>query len=104
MPFTWTELRADVVGDRPIRDGRASFKLEAPYRAKDAATVPARTVQTDDTRRIKALTLVIDENPAPVEATLTVGAAMGRVNLEIRVRVDQYSNVRANAEVADGAP
>ena len=100
---TWAELRADVVGDRPIRDGRALFRLEAPYRAEDAATVPVRIVQTDDARRIKALTLVIDENPAPVAATLTFGAAMGRVNLETRVRVDQYSNVRAIAETADGA-
>ena len=64
-------------GDRPIRGGRASFRLEAPYRAEDAATVPVRTVQTDDTRRIKALTLVIDEKSAPVEATLTLGAAAG---------------------------
>ena len=38
-----------------------------------------------------------------MEATLTVGAAMGQVKLEIHVQVDQYSNVRANAEVADGA-
>ena len=44
---TWAELRADVVGDRPIRDGHALFRLEAPYRAEDAATVPIRIVQTD---------------------------------------------------------
>ena len=56
VPGTWAELCADEVGDRPIRDGRALFRLEAPYRAEDAATVPVRTVQTDDTRRIKGST------------------------------------------------
>ena len=54
------QIRADVVGDQLVRDGHASFRLEAPYRAEDAATVPVRTVQTDDTRRIKAFILVID--------------------------------------------
>ena len=60
VPATLAKFRADVVGDQPIRDGHASFRLEAPYRAEDAATVPVRPVQTDDTHRIKAFTLVIE--------------------------------------------
>ena len=60
-------------------------------------------MQTDDAHRIKALTLVIDEDRAPVAASLTFGAAKGRINLDARLRVDHYSNVRAIGETADGA-
>ena len=60
VPATLAKFQADVVGDQPIRDGHASFRLEAPYRAEDAATVPVRPVQTDDTHRIESFTLVID--------------------------------------------
>lgn len=99
---TWSEVRADVVGDRPIGDSGAFFRLTAPYRAEDAATLPTRIVQTDDARRTKVLTLVINENPAPVAAILTLRAAIRRVNPKTRMRIVQYFNVRAIAENADG--
>ena len=86
-----------MVGDRPIRDAPALCRLEAPYCAEDAATLRLGILQTNDAHRIKALTMVIDENQASVAATLTLGVA--RVgNLETRVRVDQFSNMRAIAE------
>ena len=58
----------------------------------------------DFAKGIKSLTLVIDQNPSPVVATFTYGDAAGtgeRV-LATRVRIDQYSNVRAIAETTDG--
>ena len=99
---TWDEIRVDVVGDGPILDGAGLFRLEAPARAEDAAIVPVHITQAEGTPTITRLTLVVDENPAPVVAVFDFGPAMGPVDLETRVRVNAYSNVRAIAETADG--
>jgi sulfur-oxidizing protein SoxY len=50
---------------------------------------------------VKKLTLVIDENPAPVAATFTLGANAGTVSISTRVRVNSYTNVHAVAELSD---
>lgn len=100
---TWAELKYDVFGDAPILDGSALFDLDAPYRAHDAAVVPVRVVQSgQSSERIAKLTLIVDENPAPVVAEFEFGPSMGALDLETRVRVNQYSNIRAIAETADG--
>ncbi len=98
----WNEIKGDVVGDRPIADGAALFTLDAPFRAEDAAIVPIHIVQAEGTPTIGKLTLVVDENPSPVVATFTFGPAIGQVDLETRIRVNAYSNVRAIAETEDG--
>jgi sulfur-oxidizing protein SoxY len=45
---------------------------------------------------------VIDENPAPVAAEFTFSEAMAPLDFEMRVRVNQYSNIRVIAETGDG--
>jgi sulfur-oxidizing protein SoxY len=56
----------------------------------------------DDKRTLKSLTLVIDENPAPVAGTFTIGPRAGVTSISTRVRVNNYSYVRAVAELSDG--
>ena len=99
---TWADLRSDVVGDAPLLSADGILTLDAPYRAHDAATVPVILKQPDRAPRISAATVVIDENPAPVAATFTFGDAMGPLDFEMRVRVNQYSNVRVIAETEQG--
>ncbi len=100
---TWADLQGDIVGDTPILDGSHLITLEAPYRAHDAATVPITIRQARGSdQKIVRLTLIVDENPAPVAAEFEFGEAMGRVSFETRVRVNAYSNVRALAETEDG--
>ncbi|CAN5812718.1 quinoprotein dehydrogenase-associated SoxYZ-like carrier [soil metagenome] len=99
---TWEDLRLAVMGDATIRDGEGLYTLEAPFRAHDAATVPVRFVQEEGAPEVRRLTLVIDENPAPVAAEFTFGDAMQPLDLETRVRVDAYSNLRAIVETVDG--
>ncbi|SFR00118.1 quinoprotein dehydrogenase-associated SoxYZ-like carrier [Poseidonocella sedimentorum] len=100
---SWTDLKFDVVGDVALRDGGPLFEVEAPYRAHDAATVPILISQTDAAQTIDRATVVIDENPAPVAAEFTFGPAMAPLDMELRVRVNQYSNVRVIAETDAGA-
>ena len=99
---TWDDLQYDVVGDAELRSADSLLSIDAPYRAHDAATVPILLKQLDPTARITQATVVIDENPAPVAGVFTFGPGMGDLEFEMRVRVNQYSNVRVIAETDAG--
>ena len=99
----WPELARDIFNGRPLADGAGLIAIEMPNRAEDAAIVPVtlRTaLPSGDVRTVKAITLVIDQNPAPVAATFRVGAGVNMIST--RVRVDSYTNVHAVAELSDG--
>lgn len=101
----WLSLKKDVFGDREIVTGEGKIELEAPIRAEDAATVPLTVrMPADFAKNVTALTLVIDKNPSPIVATFKYGEAAGTGDrmLSTRVRIDQYSDVRAIAETSDG--
>lgn len=101
---SWLELRDDFVDTATLKDGATLFEVDAPYRAHDAATVPIVISQLDpNAEPIKSAMLVVDENPAPLAAEMTFGPAMAPLNFELRVRVDQYSNVRVIAETDTGS-
>jgi sulfur-oxidizing protein SoxY len=99
----WPELARDIFKGRPLVDGTGVIAIEMPYRAEDAAIVPV-TLRTmlpaGDTRAVKTITLVIDQNPAPVAATFTVDPSVTMIST--RVRVNSYTNVHAVAELSDG--
>ena len=100
----WTDLKGSIFGDAAIGDGAAMIAIDAPTRAHDASAVPLGVEITPPPgRRVARLTIVIDENPAPVAAEIEVGPGMGRtVALSTRVRVDAYSHVRVIAALDDG--
>lgn len=103
----WQQLRQSLFGSRPIATADDTvLQLEAPYRAEDAATVPiairSRFPQSPD-RYVKTEWLIIDRNPAPVAATFHFVPESGRADVETRVRVEQYTFVRAIAELNDGS-
>jgi len=102
---TWNSIRGDIFRDRPILDGSGLVILDTPRRAEDSAIVPIGmrvNFAGDDARTLKSLTLVIDENPAPVAGTFTIGPRSGVTSISTRVRVNSYSYVRAIAELSDG--
>ncbi len=102
---SWSNIRVAVFGDRPIADAAGIIELEAPYRAADAAIVPitvrALKPQTEDDY-IKAITIVIDENPSPVAARFHLTPESGLATISTRIRIDAYTYVRAIAETNDG--
>ena len=102
---TWNSIKGDIFKDRPILDGAGLVVLDAPRRAEDSAIVPIGMrvdFAADDKRLLKSLTLVIDENPAPVAGTFTFGPHSGVTSISTRVRVNSYSYVRLVAELSDG--
>lgn len=101
----WPELKEDVFEDREILDGTDIIDIKTPYRAHDAALVPvtiSAVKPQNEKSYIKAITLIIDKNPAPVAAVFSMGPDSGLATLSTRIRVNMYSWVRAVAETNDG--
>jgi sulfur-oxidizing protein SoxY len=100
----WPALANEVFKGRQLNDGGGLVGIEMPARAEDAAIVPVTmrlTLPAGDTRRLKALTLVIDDNPVPVAAAFKFGDNAGISVISTRVRVNSYTNVHAVAELSD---
>src|SRR5204862_7481588 len=57
-------------------------------------------VPAGDPRRLTGLTIVVDENPAPVAGTFVLGSGVDQ--LSTRVRIDSYTHVHAVGELRDG--
>jgi sulfur-oxidizing protein SoxY len=101
----WADVVAFVFGGAPMHES-GFVTIEAPSRAEDAAIVPMTMrvdLPADDPRSVTELTLVIDENPAPVAATFEVGPDAGLTQISTRVRVQSYTPVHAVARLSDGS-
>ncbi len=98
----WPGLRAEIFRERAISESGSAVTLEGPVRAEDAAIVPM-TLRFADPDRVRAATLVIDQNPMPVAAVFTFGPDTGVAFVATRVRVNAYTNVHVVAEMQDGA-
>ncbi|HEY7643587.1 MAG TPA: quinoprotein dehydrogenase-associated SoxYZ-like carrier [Hyphomicrobiales bacterium] len=101
----WPTLKQVTFGDRAIEeDGKVV--LDAPLTAEDASLVPLTVrVPPEVKGKLKSLTLVIDKNPNPVVAKFEFGPAAGtngERSMSTRVRVDNFSHVRAILETEDG--
>jgi sulfur-oxidizing protein SoxY len=102
----WQKVRASLFQSRPIAAAAADvISLDAPVRAEDAAIVPisikTRLPQTPE-RYIDKIYLIIDNNPSPISAIFKFTPLSGRADIETRVRIDEYTQVRAIAETNDG--
>ena len=102
----WSKVRQSLFEARPIETSAdAVIQLDAPVRAEDAAIVPisikVQAPQTAD-KFIRKIYLIIDHNPSPIAAIFTLFPDSGRADLETRVRIDEYTHVRAIAETSDG--
>jgi sulfur-oxidizing protein SoxY len=101
----WPGLAQDIFSNRPMNDGAGVIAIEMPVRAEDAAIVPVTlraTLPPGDIRQVKAITLVIDQNPAPMAARFELGPDASVSEISTRVRVNNYTDVHAVAELSDG--
>lgn len=102
----WLDFKEGTFKGRAIDPhGDAVIKLDAPARAADAAVVPiavnAQFPQTP-THYIRKLYLFIDENPEPYAGSFEFTPESGLATIETRVRVEDYTFMRAIAETNDG--
>ncbi|MFQ5659166.1 MAG: quinoprotein dehydrogenase-associated SoxYZ-like carrier [Gammaproteobacteria bacterium] len=104
----WMEnIKPAMFANREILEGAGQNVLEirAPIRAEDATVVPVSVhtllPQTQE-RYIKKITVVIDKNPVPLVGIFEFTPESGKADLAMRVRVDDFSYIRAIAEMNDG--
>ena len=79
------------------------MSLEVPSNTPDPAATPLTLRFADDEqRRIKRVRVFIDNNPSPLVATFDFASATPVTEINMRVRIDRFTSVRAVAETADG--
>lgn len=101
----WPDLKEALFPGQVMLDGGAFMHITAPERAYDAAVVPVQ-IDFDTTRmagiELRALTLIVDKNPVPVAAVFRYPADTPDPSIGTRLRVNEYTDVHAVAEAADG--
>jgi sulfur-oxidizing protein SoxY len=99
----WEFLRAKYYGDRSMGLVDENYmSLEAPGNTPDPAATPLTLRFSDDAqRRIKRLRVFVDNNPSPLVATFDFGQTP-LTEIDMQVRIDRFTSVRAVAETADG--
>ncbi len=101
----WEDLRAALFDGRVTeRAADGVLELAVPRRALDAAAVPVSVALSPDlSSRLRALWLVVDDNPAPLAVHAEPGPAAGGLrSFSTVVRVDAHTLVHAVAETQDG--
>jgi len=101
-----TLLKPRYFQDRPIDVGDSIVELRVPLRAEDSGVVPvsinAKIPQTPE-RYIRTLYVFIDKNPKPLAGVFHLTPAMGRADLAMRLRINEFTHLRVVAETNDGA-
>lgn len=104
----WLEqIRPAFFADREITEGAGQdlVEIKVPFRAEDAAVVPIsvhiKPAQAEDSF-VRKIHVFIDKNPVPLVGVFTLTPESGRADLAMRVRVDDFSFIRAIAETSSG--
>jgi sulfur-oxidizing protein SoxY len=99
----WEFLRAKYYGDKSMGLVDETYmSLEVPGNTPDPASTPLTLHFSDDVqRRIKRVRVFVDNNPSPLVATFDF-AQTPITEIDMHLRVDRFTSVRAVAETADG--
>ena len=99
----WPTLKQSYFGDTPIVAGDTVISLQTPKRAHDAATVPVVIKAMDGGRQLKQVYLFVDMNPVPLAGIFSFTEEAGFWNtLETRIRINEYTHVRAVGVLGNG--
>lgn len=105
MDLWGTFLKNAFFSDVELIEDTTVIDMTAPYRAEDASltplTITSQIPQTAE-RYIETIYIVVDNNPQPLVGTFRLTPEMGKADLAMRIRIDQYSNVRAIAKLNTG--
>lgn len=101
----WDFLRDSYFDGQVVGSAKGILEIKAPIVPADPAVVPVsiRALQPQTAERyIKKITLLVDHNPSPLAAVFHLSERNGVADLATRVRVGEFSHVRAVAEFNDG--
>lgn len=100
----WQFLRPQFYGDREIGEVDEKYmSLEAPGSTPDPSATPLTLhFGGDAVGHIKQVRLIIDNNPSPVASTIDIAKGVPVDEIDLRVRIDRFTSVRAIAETDSG--
>jgi sulfur-oxidizing protein SoxY len=101
----WEAIRTQLYGDREIGEVDENLMhIEAPANTPDAAATPVTLhFGAAAAGKISRVRVIIDNNPSPLAGTFTVAATTPIDELDLRLRIDRFTSVRAIAEMSDGS-
>jgi sulfur-oxidizing protein SoxY len=98
-------LKPHYFKDVNLIEDTTVIELTTPYRAEDASLTPlsivAKFPQSPE-RYIETIYIIADKNPEPLAGVFHLTPAMGRADLNMRVRINEYTTVRAIAVLNNG--
>ena len=100
----WHALREAYYGGREIGEvDETLMSLAAPASTPDPSATPV-TIRfgAQAAGKVRQVRLIIDHNPSPVAATMQLEQGVPIDEVELRIRVDRATSVRAIAELDDG--
>ena len=100
----WETLRPQLYGTRDISEnGDQLMSVEAPGSTPDPSATPVVVhFGAGLEGNLKEVRVIIDNNPSPLVATLELAKGLPVEEIDLRVRIDRYTSVRAIAETGDG--
>jgi len=100
----WQTIRPQLYGTRDIGEvGDALMSVEAPASTPDPSATPI-TIHFGEglAGGLKQVRVIIDNNPSPLVATFDMSSKLPVAEIDLRVRIDRFTSVRAIAESSDG--
>jgi sulfur-oxidizing protein SoxY len=100
----WRNMRPNLYGTRAISEmGDDTMSIEAPASTPDPSATPV-VVHFGESMagKIKQVRVIIDNNPSPLATTMNLKAGLPVDEIDLRVRIDRFTSVRAIAETTDG--
>jgi sulfur-oxidizing protein SoxY len=100
----WQTLRPQLYGKRDIGEmGDELMSVEAPASTPDPSATPVAVhFGAALTGKVRQVRVIIDNNPSPLVTTMNLEPGMPIDEIDLRVRIDRYTSVRAIAETTDG--
>src|SRR4051812_9268817 len=101
----WQALRANFYAGKQIGEvDEKLMSLAAPASTPDPGATPVVLhFGPNAAGKVTQVRLIIDHNPSPLAATLQLEPGVPIDEIEMRVRIDRATSVRAVAELADGS-
>src|SRR5579863_254422 len=100
----WQSLRSQLYGTRTIGEvGDESMSVEGPASTPDPSATPIVVhFGKDLSGKVRQVRVIIDNNPSPLVTTMSLRGGLPIDEIDLRVRIDRFSSVRAIAETDDG--
>lgn len=100
----WQSMRPQLYGTRAIGEiGDQLMSIDAPASTPDPSATPIVVhFGKELTGKVKQVRVIIDNNPAPMVTTMNLQPGLLVDEIDLRVRIDRFTSVRAIAESEDG--